>query len=280
MEADEAIGRCSSQQPEITVGTDESRVIDEAIDALSSRWITSIARRKSRPGSPRDRGPAWNRPTQRLTANYADASCSNQGATCRRSGVVWPADDGEGERIHPPDWAVKAVDVRGQWRGIRRLEAIVESPILPADGSVLQTAGYDEATGIIFHPEGEFPMIPERPSRADAVHARDSLLEVVEDFPFSTDAHKAAWLASVLTPSARYAHPGPPPLFLIDANVPGCGKTLATDTTSIIVTGREIARMSLPRDDDETETYHRIGRGGRTAHLDRQHRWHVRKSES
>ncbi len=75
---------------------------------------------------------------------------------------------------------------------------------------------------------------------------------MVEDFPVSTDAHKAAWLASVLTPSARYAHPGPAPLFLIDANVPGCGKTLATDTTSIIVTGREMARMSLPRDDNET----------------------------
>jgi hypothetical protein len=77
-------------------------------------------------------------------------------------------------------------------------------------------------------------------------------LEVIEDFPFATDAHKAAWLSGVLTPLARYAFHGPAPLFLYDANVRGCGKGLLIDVTSLITAGREMARMSLPRDDDET----------------------------
>ena len=71
-------------------------------------------------------------------------------------------------------------------------------------------------------------------------------------FPFGTEAHKAAWVASVLTPLARYAFHGPSPLYLFDANVRGCGKSLLTDATSTIISGRPMARMSLPHDDDET----------------------------
>ena len=56
----------------------------------------------------------------------------------------------------------------------------------------------------------------------------------------------------MLTPLARYAFSGPSPLYLIDANVRGSGKTLLTDATSIIIVGRAMARMTLPRDDDET----------------------------
>lgn len=78
------------------------------------------------------------------------------------------------------------------------------------------------------------------------------LLEAVEDFPFGSNVHKAAWLAGTLTPLGRYAFHGPAPLFLYDANVRGCGKSLLTDVTSIITAGRAMARMSLPRDDDET----------------------------
>ena len=131
------------------------------------------------------------------------------------------------------------------------LEAVVVSPVLRADGSILQEPGYDRTTGIIFKPEVSFPTIPASPTRADAVAARDELLEAVEDFPFSSREHKASWVAGALTPLARYAYAGPSPLFLHDANVRGCGKSLLTDIMAIITTGREMARMTLPRDDDE-----------------------------
>jgi hypothetical protein len=236
----------------IIVGTDEPRVVDEAIAALGTceniyqrggvlvqvvegaEPLKGIARPKDAPRIAAMR-------FARIRELLADAA-------------AWfrPAGEGELEPCHPPDWTVKALDARGQWSGIRRLEAVVESPILRADGSVLQTAGYDEATGIIFRPQGVFPAIPEMPSQTDAIRARDILLRVVEDFPFATDAHKAAWLAGVLTPLARYAFHGPAPLFLYDANVRGCGKSLLTDLTSFITAGRAMARMSLPRDDDET----------------------------
>jgi hypothetical protein len=237
---------------QIIIGTDESRVIDEAIKALATReniyqrdgcLVQIVEGRKPPRGiaRPKDAPRIALMRFARIRELLADAA-------------VWlPPSDGDDEPapIHPPDWAVKAVDARGQWSEIRRLEAVVESPILRADGTVLQIAGYDESTGIIFRPEGAFPAISEKPSRTDAISARDALLEVVEDFPFSTVAHKAAWPAGVLTPLARYAFDSPAPLFLNDANTAGCGKSLLTDATSIITTGRAMARMSLPRDDDE-----------------------------
>ena len=243
--------RRENRQREIIVGTDESRVIDEAIAALATRENvyqrggclvqivegTDPPRGISRPKEAPRIAPML---FPRIRELLADAG-------------VWlkPAAEGEMEQNHPPDWVVKGIDARGQWSEIRGLEAVVESPVLRADGSVLQTPGYDPLTGIIFRPKGPFPAIPEKPSRADAERTRNSLLEVIEDFPFASDAHRAAWIAGVLTPLARYAFDGPAPLFLNDANRAGCGKSLLTDATSIITTGREMARMSLPRDDDE-----------------------------
>ncbi|MCX7428817.1 MAG: hypothetical protein NTW96_24725, partial [Planctomycetia bacterium] len=236
---------------QIIIGTDEPRVIDEAVETLATRdnvfvrggYLVHIIE-----GTEAPRGIVRPREAPRIAAM--------RHARIREllaAGAEWlrPNAQDELERVHPPDWAVKAVDARGEWPGIRVLEAAVESLVLRADGSVLQQKGYDPATGIMFLPQCEFPAIAEKPTRDDAIAAGNSLLEVVEDFPFASEEHSASWVAGVLTPLARYAFRGPSPLFLHDANVRGCGKSLLTDTVSIITTGREMARMSLPRDDDE-----------------------------
>ena len=117
---------------------------------------------------------------------------------------------------------------------------------------MLQTAGYDPATAIVYRPLIDFPRIPDAPTRDQAVAAVAALVEVVQDFPYATEAHRAGWVAALLTTLSRYAFPGPAPLFLFDANLRGCGKSLQTDAVAVITTGRPMARMSLPRDDDET----------------------------
>ena len=75
---------------------------------------------------------------------------------------------------------------------------------------------------------------------------------MVVDFPFAKPVHRAAWIAFLLTPLAWHAFHGASPLFLIDSNVRGSGKSLLGDAASLIVTGREIARMSYPENDEET----------------------------
>lgn len=247
-----AAPEANGNEREITIGTDESRVVDEAIEVLATRENVyqrggclvhvvqgtepprGIARPKDAPRIATMRYP-------RIRELLADAAAWYKPA----------AGEQDRERIHPPDWVVKAIDARGQWRGIRRLEAVVEVPTLRADGTVLQEPGYDSLTGILFQPKATFPPVADHPTAAQAKQARDALLEIVEDFPFQTDAHKAAWLAALITPLARYGFHGPAPLFLIDANVRGSGKSLLADVVSEINAGREMSRMSQPKDDDE-----------------------------
>jgi hypothetical protein len=152
---------------------------------------------------------------------------------------------------HPPGWCVGAVHARGTWEGIRHLEAVVEYPILRPDGTLLQEPGYDPATGLLLEPAGPLPTIPTRPARADAVRARDRLLGLVSDFPFAGDVYRAAWLAALLTPPARFAVHGPAPLFLVDANVRAAGKGLLLDTIALIATGERFTVATYTDDEDE-----------------------------
>jgi hypothetical protein len=154
---------------------------------------------------------------------------------------------------HPPDWAVDGAATLGRWPGLRPLEGIVEAPTLRPDGSLIDQAGYDPDTGLWFAPDGDFPAIPEKPSKARAAGAVAELEALVEDFPFATREHKAAWLAALLTALTRPAIDGPCPLFLFDANCPGTGKSLLCDIIAILATGREMARGAYPDDDTEME---------------------------
>ncbi len=152
---------------------------------------------------------------------------------------------------HPPSWASRSLIHRFEWPAVPRLEGVVEGPVLLADGSVLQQPGYHPASGLYLAPAIRFEPVPEKPGEDDAEEALLRLREAVCDFPFAGDAHFSAWLASLLTPLARFAFAGPAPVHLIDANVRGCGKSLLADVCHVIVTGRPAARMPYTRDEAE-----------------------------
>jgi hypothetical protein len=154
-------------------------------------------------------------------------------------------------RVHPSRWLVEGVAAATAWPGVPVLEAVTEAPILRPDGTVLQTPGHDEQTGVLYQPSADFPHVPDHPTRADAERARDELLEVVCDFPFAADAHRAASVAGLLTPLAQFAFHGPVPLFLIDANTRAAGKGLLADAGGIIAAGRDLARAAYSPDDAE-----------------------------
>ena len=134
---------------------------------------------------------------------------------------------------------------------MRHLEGVTDYPLLRRDGSILLKAGYDPPTRYVYFPTCNLPPIPDRPNQAEAIAARDRLLQVVCDFPFARPEHRAAWLAFLLTPFARAAFSGPAPLFLVDANTRGSGKSLLCDLVYLLLTGRPVPRMSPPRDNTE-----------------------------
>ena len=161
--------------------------------------------------------------------------------------------NGEIVPARPAAWLVSGVDARGEWSGIRHLLGVSDAPILRADGTVWQTPGYDSETRVLFDPPAgvDFPSIHPDVDADDASAALDALLEIVEDFRFESDDHRAAWLAAMLTPLARFAFSGPSPLFLIDANVRGAGKGLLTQTIGQVVMGREMPVSSYAHDSEE-----------------------------
>ena len=151
-----------------------------------------------------------------------------------------------------PKWCYEAVLARGSWSGIRPIRGIVSCPVLRADGSILQTQGYDIDSGLYVDLTEAFPDITSDPTSEAVQQAVAALFDVVSDFPFKDSASRSGWLASLFTPLAREAYRGcTGPLFTFDANIRGSGKTLLADINSLIVTGREATRLTAPQNDEE-----------------------------
>jgi disulfide oxidoreductase YuzD len=172
-------------------------------------------------------------------------------------------DEGKWKRCHPPTWCVPAVYSRGFWPGIRQLKAVIEFPVLRRDGSVLQTPGYDPATGLEYRPNCTFSPIPDEPTQEQIDSAKGILRYAVQNFPFAKLEHFSTWLAGVITPFARHAFRGPSPLFLVDANVRGIGKTTLVDIAHVLLTGDIAPRSSqLHEDAAEEKRITSIARSG------------------
>lgn len=153
----------------------------------------------------------------------------------------------------PTPTIISALLSRASWPQMRTLKGIIEAPSLRPDGTVIQEAGYDAATGFLYTPDMAFPVVPDRPTHTDAVAARDEILAVVADFPFASEAHKAAWLAFLLTLFARPAIDGCTPLFAIDATTAGTGKGRLVDAAVAIATGRTAPKTPLPVNNEACE---------------------------
>jgi hypothetical protein len=158
-----------------------------------------------------------------------------------------------------PSDVVAAVLARGEWSTVRPLVGLLEAPSLRPDGTIIDSPGYDPATGYLYVPSAAFPPVPEQPSEADAERALAELREPFEQFPWAGDteelraAHSAVPLALLLTMIARPAIAGAVPAFLIDANEAGTGKTLLVQAPAAIAHGRAPSLMSWPSDEAELE---------------------------
>jgi hypothetical protein len=247
------------RRPKIVIRTAEHEVADEAIAALArvegvycrGQLLVHVVKDASRLAG-------VIHPSGSLRIVSLGTAGVRDRLTAAADWVTLKERQGEVEEVpaHPPAWAAPAVEARKTWPKIRYLEAVVESPVLRPDGTVLDQRGYDEATGLLYLPNTRYPVASRAPTREGAQRAAAELLDVIVDFPFKTDAHRAAWLAGVLTPLARYAFRGPSPLFLMDANVRGAGKSLLADVTGEIIGGRAMPRT--PQALDETEEVKRI----------------------
>jgi hypothetical protein len=156
-----------------------------------------------------------------------------------------------GKPISVPAHVVQMVHGRGEWPAIRRLRGIATTPVMRPDGTILDRPGYDAVTQLMYCPSQAYAPVPESPTPEQARQAVERVLDCVCDFPFASEAGRAAWLAACLTPFARHAFEGPVPLCAIDKNVRGAGGSLLADVIGIMATGADQPRCTNAEQEDE-----------------------------
>ena len=140
------------------------------------------------------------------------------------------------EEVTPSAAVLGAVLARQTWPGLPVLRKVISTPVLRPDGTLLQEPGYDPATG--YYLAGRIPTgpIPEAPTPEQVTEAREFLLNTfLRDFPWRTPADKANYLALLATPILRPMTRALCPFGVVEATMPGSGKTILTSCVGLMV---------------------------------------------
>lgn len=102
---------------------------------------------------------------------------------------------------------------------LREVNQVVKSPFFTSSGEFITEPGYnkDSKTYLIQCPDLEH--------MGDVRECLDFLNNIICDFPFQSDAERANFLGTWLTPLVRAMIAGPVPMTVIEANKRGTGKT-------------------------------------------------------
>lgn len=121
-------------------------------------------------------------------------------------------------------------------RSLPELLDVVDRPVMLPDGSFVDTPGYHPSAKLAYSPSPllTLPPIPENPTEHEIRQAVALIEEIAADFPISNNASLANFVAAVLTVVLRAAIVGNIPILIIDANMPGTGKTMIARILGII----------------------------------------------
>ncbi|WFE27793.1 hypothetical protein O7623_00840 [Solwaraspora sp. WMMD791] len=133
------------------------------------------------------------------------------------------------EETTPPRDILGSVLAGKTWPGVPPLRGIIGAPVLRRDGTLLQQPGYDPATGLYLAAKVTLPPVPDHPTADQVADARRFLLGAfLRDFPWSSAADRANYVALLATPILRHFTRSLTPFALIDATMPSSGKTILT----------------------------------------------------
>lgn len=163
-------------------------------------------------------------------------------------------EDHEVPALFPLEASKRAVDAPEAMVMLRTLRGVTHTPMVRADGTILDTPGYDEASGYLFLPGPGVRMapVPEAPSAQDVERAVALLDEMVAGFPWETKEDKANYYGLLLTPLLRMLAPPSYKAFFIGAHQPGSGKTLLADVARALHGG--VFRSDMPVDEKEIKS--------------------------
>ena len=141
------------------------------------------------------------------------------------------------EQETTPGPAVLAAVLAGaEWPSVPTLAGIIGTPVLRRDWSLLQTPGYDPASGLYLSPTVTLPPVPETPSPQQVTRARGFLLStLLGDFEWEDAASLANYVAVMVTPFLRRPLRALVPLAILSASAPSSGKSLLSALIGLLV---------------------------------------------
>jgi hypothetical protein len=140
---------------------------------------------------------------------------------------------------------------RGEWR-FPVLRGVSAAPTLDRNGRVIETPGFDAASGLLLDLAARFPPVPSSPLKDDAAFALARLQHPLRKFPFVDDASKSVALSALLTalirPNMRTA-----PLHGFDAPSAGTGKSMLAEMAGLLAMGVRPPALSQGKTAEEDE---------------------------
>lgn len=161
--------------------------------------------------------------------------------------------------VFPELVAKRSMSLLDELRTVQELRIVTHTPIVRADGTVLNEPGYDEASGALYLPDPGLvvPTVSEVPTAAELKQAVDLVLgEMLCDFPFVTPHDRANYLGSMLTPLLRVLVPPTYKMLIIGAPQRGSGKTKLADLLRTLHGG--VFRAEMPGGNNKDEELRKV----------------------
>ena len=130
------------------------------------------------------------------------------------------------------------------------LIGLARQPYLRPDGSVVRCAGFDELSGYFGSFDASAFQIPDKPTRAQAEAALQSIDALLCEFKFATQFDHAATLGAILTAAARSSLDFAP-MFHFKAATYGSGKGYLTSIIAEFASPAKIPADAFPTSEDE-----------------------------
>ena len=140
--------------------------------------------------------------------------------------------------------------------GARLVRQVAQAPFLLPSGEVFEGPGYDASTRTLVAPHAVELRLPTPADLADPAACAGACFRAVlshfDEVPFATDDHRAAFVALLLTLISRpMLGDAPTPIFIINANISGAGKTRLAQSAVMVATGQIPPVTTLPFKEEE-----------------------------
>lgn len=163
-----------------------------------------------------------------------------------------PRATGELSPSDPAPIYARTLMARSEW-SFPVMRGVVTAPTLALDGRVIETPGFDPASGLLLDfTAGSFPRVPQQPTKDDARRALVKLEHPFRKFPFVDDAAKSVALSAVLSALVRASMKNAP-LHGYDAPAAGSGKSMLAEAVGLIAMGAPPPSLSQGKSPEEDE---------------------------